>query len=79
MDTNNGEWKVKQSYFQGWTKAEIEGIKDSLRKNDDAHRELLIGIKELNKFDKQMALKFTGFGGAIGALVSVLLRVLLGI
>ena len=74
---NNGEWKVKQSYFQGWIKSEIEHLKEEAKDTKNQLIYIRTALDDLDKFDKILMLRLLGTGGLAGAFVSILINYIL--
>ena len=66
---NNGNWKVSQSEFKGYVKAKLEDM-------DVDIKGIKQELKNLNKFDKDLAIKVGSLGGGAGILGTILVLIL---
>jgi wobble nucleotide-excising tRNase len=76
MSKNNGDWKINQSKFQGWSKAKIENIESDIREIKESIKEINNQISDMQKFDKQLALKYGSLAGTIALVVSIVLKIM---
>ena len=77
MSGDNGSWKVSQARFQGYTKAMLENIHDSLKevnnKNEDQEKRINKVENRLTRTEVKGGI-FGTIGGVVGGFISGFLK-----
>jgi len=65
--TKNGEWKVKQEYFQGYMKSSLENIDRTLIKHDAHFEKIYTKLNKQESAIERMKVKWSIVAGGFGA------------
>jgi hypothetical protein len=75
VNGDNGEWKVKQSYFQGYVKSQLESLTDEMKDMRSSYNtKCLLIDQRLVNLEKETFLtkgKMIGLGVAGGVVVAL--------